>query len=167
MPLETIESPRDLQKLGLDDLIGLCEEIRGFLIDTVSKTGGHLASNLGAVELTVALHYVFRSPKDKIFWDVGHQTYVHKLLTGRRKAFETLRRFGGLSGFPEPDESPHDPFCAGHASTAISAALGYCKARDLKGERYRVAAVVGDGSLSGGLAFEGMNNAGRSDCEIS
>ncbi|EIW01247.1 1-deoxy-D-xylulose-5-phosphate synthase [Thermoanaerobacter siderophilus SR4] len=144
----------------------LCEEIRQFLIEKVSKTGGHLASNLGIVELTVALHYVFNSPVDKIIWDVGHQCYVHKIITGRKDQFDTLRKFNGLSGYTKRTESVHDIFGAGHSSTSISAALGIAKARDLKGEKYSVVAVIGDGALTGGMAFEALNNAGRSKTDL-
>lgn len=157
--LKDINSPDDLKKLSVKQLPQLCEEIRQLLVDTVLSTGGHLASNLGVVELTVALHYVFGS-SDKIVWDVGHQSYVHKILTGRLSRFETLRQKDGLGGFPRVDESLSDSFNTGHASTAISAALGIAKARDLKGDDYNVVAVVGDGALTGGLAYEGLNNVG-------
>ncbi|MDR3240383.1 MAG: 1-deoxy-D-xylulose-5-phosphate synthase [Clostridiales bacterium] len=164
--LNKIQSPHDLKKLKFHELKKLCAEIRTFLIDSISKTGGHLASNLGVVELTVALHAVFDSPQDKIIWDVGHQSYVHKILTGRRERFFTLRRKDGLSGFPKGSESPYDAFDTGHASTSISAALGYCQARDLQNLAYHVAAVIGDGSLTGGLAYEAINNAGQSNTNI-
>ena len=159
--LRRIKSPADLKKMSLSSLVSLCGEIRLFLVDTLSKTGGHLASNLGVVELTVALHYVFDTPKDKIVWDVGHQAYVHKILTGRKDAFGTLRQFGGISGFPKSNESPHDCFGTGHSSTSISAALGFAVSRDLAGDDYNVIAVIGDGSMTGGMAYEAMNNAGR------
>lgn len=158
--LDQINSPQDLKKLPVEELARLAQEIREKMIAVVSRVGGHLASNLGAVELTLALHYVFDSPEDKIVWDVGHQSYTHKLLTGRKKGFDTLRQYHGLSGFPKMDESEHDHFIVGHASTAISSALGLACARDQKGEDFSVIAMVGDGALTGGLAFEGLNNAG-------
>ena len=161
MFLETIESPADLKSLSEKDLPALCEEIRQFIIEQVSCTGGHLASNLGVVELTVALHYLFDSPKDKFVWDVGHQSYTHKIITGRRKAFSTLRQSGGLSGFPRPAESGHDAFIAGHSSTSISAALGLVEARDRSCGKNEVVAIIGDGSMTAGLAFEGLNHAGH------
>ncbi|MGI1692209.1 1-deoxy-D-xylulose-5-phosphate synthase [Thermoanaerobacter uzonensis] len=164
--LEQIDSPYDLRKLDKKDFPLLCEEIRQFLIEKVSKTGGHLASNLGIVELTVALHYVFNSPVDKIIWDVGHQCYVHKMLTGRKDQFDTLRKFNGLSGYTKRAESVHDIFGAGHSSTSISAALGIATARDLKGEKYSVVAMIGDGALTGGMALEALNNAGRSKTDL-
>ncbi len=157
--LQHIDNPSDIKKLNNEGLNILAGEIREFLVQSVSQTGGHLASGLGVVELTIALHKVFDSPKDKIVWDVGHQAYVHKILTGRKNQFETLRQYGGLSGFPRANESEHDVFDAGHASNSISAALGYACARDLKGESNSVIAVIGDGAMSGGLAFEGINNA--------
>ncbi|MBN2029705.1 1-deoxy-D-xylulose-5-phosphate synthase [bacterium] len=160
--LDTIHSPRDLKNLDVGDLKRLTEEIREFIVSVVSKTGGHLAPNLGVVELTLALHTVFDAPKDKIVWDVGHQSYIHKILTGRKDQFHTLRQYGGISGFPKMAESEYDAFGAGHASTAISAALGMATARDLQGKNHKVIAVVGDGALTGGLAFEGLNNAGGS-----
>ena len=159
--LQHIDNPSDLKKLNSEELNLLSSEIREFLVENVSKTGGHLASSLGVVELTLALHKTFNSPKDKIVWDVGHQAYVHKILTGRKDRFETLRQYGGLSGFPRGNESEHDVFDAGHASNSISASLGFVCARDLKKEDYSVVAVIGDGALSGGLAFEGINNASR------
>lgn len=158
--LDGINSPADLRDLTPAQLPELCEEIRQELITTVSATGGHLASNLGVVELTVALHRVLNSPTDKIVWDVGHQSYVHKLLTGRRDRFSTIRQHGGLSGFPSRSESPHDAFGAGHGSTSISAALGLAKARDLRQSNERIVAVIGDGALTGGMAFEALNQAG-------
>jgi len=166
MDLNDIQSPRDLKKLQPKELEGLCGDIRDFLINTLSNTGGHLASNLGVVELTVALHMVFNVPADKIIWDVGHQAYVHKILTGRARLFKDLRRKNGLSGFPKYRESPCDAFNTGHASTSISAALGYCAARDLRQANYHVAAVIGDGSMTGGLAYEAINNAGRSNSNL-
>lgn len=160
--LNKINSPEDLKKLNMDELNALCGEIRGFLVDSVSETGGHLASNLGVVELTVALHTVFDVPKDKIIFDVGHQSYVHKLLTGRRDGFKTLRQFGGMSGFPKRSESDCDAFNTGHSSTSISAALGIARGRDLDGEDFNVIAVFGDGALTGGMMYEAMNDAGHS-----
>ena len=164
--LDNINSPDDLKLLSQDELLALCGEIRRFLIKNVSVTGGHLASNLGVVELSVALHFCFDSPEDKIVWDVGHQSYVHKILTGRRALFPTLRQLNGISGFTRPNESAHDAFISGHSSTSISAALGFAVARDLTGGESHVAAVVGDGALTGGLAFEGLNNAGRTDTRL-
>lgn len=158
--LEKINDPADLQKLNKKELVALCQEIRTLLIEVTSKTGGHLAPNLGVVELTVALHKVFKTPRDKIVWDVGHQAYVHKILTGRRDIFPTLRQYKGLCGFPKRTESPHDAFGTGHSSTSISAALGLACARDLAGDNYNVVAVIGDGALTGGEAIEGLNNAG-------
>ncbi|SFP91510.1 1-deoxy-D-xylulose-5-phosphate synthase [Caldicoprobacter faecalis] len=164
--LKRIDSPKDLKCLNIDELKQLAEEIRQFLLEKVSRTGGHLASNLGVVELTIALHYVFNSPFDKIIWDVGHQAYVHKILTGRREQFDSLRQFGGLSGFPKRSESVHDVFDTGHSSTSISAALGMARARDLKNEKYSVVAVIGDGALTGGMAFEALNDAGHSKTNL-
>ena len=158
--LETINSPADVKALSLEQLKQLAEEIRQLLISVISKTGGHLAPNLGVVELTLALHRVFTTPKDKIVFDVGHQSYIHKIITGRREQFSTLRQYGGLSGFPKRSESEHDAFGTGHSSTSISAALGMAVARDLQGEDYNVIAVIGDGSMTGGVAFEALNNAG-------
>lgn len=160
--LDQIQSPSDLKKLPEDQLPQLCQEIRSFLVNSVSKTGGHLASNLGVVELTVALHRVYDTSRDRLLFDVGHQSYVHKMLTGRKDAFHTLRQFGGLAGFPKPKESVHDAFIAGHASTAISTALGMARARTLLGEDYDVVALIGDGALTGGLAYEGLQDAGQS-----
>ncbi|OGC04510.1 1-deoxy-D-xylulose-5-phosphate synthase [candidate division WOR-1 bacterium RIFCSPLOWO2_02_FULL_46_20] len=157
--LDKIKLPEGLRELSGDQLARIAREVRQKIIESASKTGGHLASSLGAVELTVALHSTFESPKDKIIWDVGHQAYAHKILTGRLEQIHTLRTKGGLSGFPKPEESPHDAFAVGHASTSISAALGMARARDFNKEDYSVVAVIGDGSLSGGLAFEGINNA--------
>jgi 1-deoxy-D-xylulose-5-phosphate synthase len=159
--LDTIDSPADLKGLSLAALEELAAEIRREIINTVTTTGGHLASNLGVVELTIALHRVFNSPRDKIIWDVGHQSYVHKLLTGRRTRFNSLRQYGGISGFTSRDESEHDPFGAGHASTSISAALGMAVARDLAGDDYKVIAVIGDGAITAGMAFEALNQAGH------
>lgn len=166
MLLKRIHSPQDIKQLTETQLEQLAKEIRAFLIQSLSKTGGHLASNLGVVELTIALHYVFNSPKDQIVWDVGHQCYVHKILTGRRKDFKQLRQLNGMCGFPKRDESKHDIFETGHSSTSISAALGLAKARDLKGDKNQVIAVIGDGALTGGLAFEALNNAGRSGSHL-
>ncbi len=157
-----IQSPDDVKKLSREQLEPLCEELRQTIIDTVSANGGHLASNLGVVELTVALHRRFTAPEDRIIWDVGHQCYAHKLLTGRRDAFSTLRRTGGISGFPRPAESEHDTFIAGHSSTSISAANGIAKAKAMAGDAGYVVAVIGDGAMTGGLAYEGLCNAGRS-----
>ena len=159
--LEYIDSPDDIKKLNTDELIQLSDEIREFLLKKVSKTGGHLASNLGVVELTLAMHNVFDTKKDKIVWDVGHQSYVHKIVTGRKDKFDTLRKLNGLSGFPKTCESNHDCFNTGHSSTSISAALGMAKARDMKSEDYSVVAVIGDGAFTGGMAFEGLNDGGR------
>jgi len=158
--LDAIDSPADLKKLPVGDLPRLCAEIREEIIETCAANGGHLGSSLGAVELNVALHYVFSSPTDKLVWDVGHQAYAHKLLTGRRQRFDTIRLEGGLAGFPERDESPHDAFGVGHASTSISAALGMLEAKKLTGEPGKVVAIIGDGSMTGGVAFEGLNQAG-------
>lgn len=160
--LESISCSEDVKKLPEGSLEELCGEIRSFLIENVSKTGGHLASNLGAVELTVALHRVYDSAKDRIVFDVGHQSYVHKILTGRREAFSTLRQYGGISGFPKPCEAVDDAFVAGHASNSVSVALGMAKARTLQGQAYSVAAVIGDGAMTGGLAYEGLTNAAAS-----
>lgn len=159
--LNRIHSTEDIKKLNGEELAILCKELRKFLLQKVSKTGGHLASNLGVVELTVALEYCFDLPKDKIVWDVGHQSYIHKILTGRKEGFDHLRQLDGLSGFPKPNESACDAFAAGHSSTSISAALGLAKARDLMGGKEHVIAVIGDGSMTGGLAYEALNNAGK------
>jgi 1-deoxy-D-xylulose-5-phosphate synthase len=158
--LDNIRYPSDLRKLEVKDLRTVCAELRDYLIDCVSKTGGHFGAGLGAVELAVALHYVFNTPEDKIVWDVGHQAYPHKILTGRKERMYTIRQMGGLSGFLKRTESEYDAFGAGHANTAISAALGMAVARDLAGKNFRVVAVVGDGSMTGGMAYEAMNNAG-------
>lgn len=157
--LERIQKENDIKELNPDELDKLAEEIREFLIEKISKTGGHLASNLGVVELTMAMHLVFDLPKDKIIWDVGHQAYTHKLLTGRKAGFDELRKYGGMSGFPKRKESACDAFDTGHSSTSISAGLGYVQARDIKGEDYSVISVIGDGSLTGGMAYEALNNA--------
>ena len=160
--LEQINSPADLKALPEKEIPQLCSELRAFLVQNVSKTGGHLASNLGAVELTVAIHRVYNTETDRFVFDVGHQSYVHKILTGRRDAFSTLRQFGGIAGFPKPSESVHDAFIAGHASTSISTALGMARARTLRGADYDVVALIGDGALTGGLAYEGLSDAGQS-----
>lgn len=157
--LEKIQQPNDIKKIPEEQLTEVAAEIREFLVETMSKLGGHLASNLGVVELTIALHRVFDLPKDKIIWDVGHQSYTHKILTGRKDAFESLRQEGGLSGFPKRSESSCDVFDTGHSSTSISAGVGYVKARDLKKQDYSVISVIGDGALTGGMAYEALNNA--------
>lgn len=154
--------PKDLKNMTFDELDLLSYQIRDFLIEKVSKTGGHLAPNLGVVELTLALHFAFNSPKDKLIWDVGHQSYVHKILTGRAKGFDSLRQFGGMSGFPKVCESPHDVFDTGHSSTAISLAMGMAVSRDVKHDDYNIVAIIGDGAMTGGLAFEGLNNISES-----
>ncbi len=164
--LDTIQEPAGLKTLDIERLIVLAEEIRGFLIEHVAVTGGHLASNLGVVELTVGLHTVFNSPVDQILWDVGHQSYVHKILTGRKELFHTLRLYGGLSGFPKRSESIHDTFETGHSSTSVSAALGIARARDIKGDSHHVIAIIGDGALTGGMAFEALNDAGHAKTNL-
>lgn len=161
MVLEKIQKENDIKELKPEELQKLAEEIRQFLIERISETGGHLASNLGVVELTIALHLALDLPKDKLIWDVGHQAYTHKLLTGRKDGFDTLRQFGGMSGFPKRKESSCDAFDTGHSSTSISAGLGYAAARDILGEKYHVVSVIGDGSMTGGMAFEALNNAAR------
>ena len=160
--LESIHSPSDVKRLNSAQTRQLCDELRAFLVRSVAKTGGHLASNLGVVELTVAIHRVFDTSRDRLVFDVGHQCYVHKIITGRRERMDTLRQFGGLSGFPKPYESVHDAFVAGHASNSVSVALGMAKARTMRHEDYDVIALIGDGALGGGLSFEGLNNAGAS-----
>lgn len=157
--LEKIQKPNDIKKIPADQLPALAEEIREFIIESLSKTGGHLAPNLGVVELTIAMHRVFDLPKDKLIWDVGHQSYTHKILTGRKDGFETLRREGGISGFPKRSESDCDVFDTGHSSTSISAGVGYVRARELKKENYSVVSIIGDGALTGGMAYEALNNA--------
>lgn len=157
--LEKIQKPNDIKKIPADQLPALADEIREFIIESLSKTGGHLASNLGVVELTIAMHRVFDLPKDKLIWDVGHQSYTHKILTGRKDGFETLRREGGISGFPKRSESDCDVFDTGHSSTSISAGVGYVRARELKKENYSVVSIIGDGALTGGMAYEALNNA--------
>ncbi|MDE6371528.1 MAG: hypothetical protein K2K92_08585, partial [Duncaniella sp.] len=166
--LDRIDSPADLRNLDMSRLPEVCAELRSFLIDSLSAHPGHFASSMGAVELTVALHYVFNTPYDRIVWDVGHQAYGHKILTGRRDRFASNRTMGGLSGFPNPAESEYDTFTAGHASNSISAALGMAVAAKLKKDepRRNVVAVIGDASISGGLAFEGLNNAANSKSDI-
>src|SRR5487761_903827 len=158
--LTRIDSPADLKRLPRTALPEVAQEMRDYLVSVVSKVGGHLASSLGAVELTLALHYTFNAPRDKLVWDVGHQAYGHKILTGRRDRFPTLRQYGGISGFPVRDESPYDAFNVAHACTSISAALGMAVARDVKGEDFYVVAVVGDAGLTGGVALVGINNLG-------
>ncbi|RLC29756.1 MAG: 1-deoxy-D-xylulose-5-phosphate synthase [Deltaproteobacteria bacterium] len=164
--LDRINSPSDLKGLSLVNLERLAREIRQEIIETVSRTGGHLAPSLGVVELTLALHYVFNAPEDKIIWDVGHQAYAHKLITGRREQFQTLRKHGGISGFPKRQESPYDTFDTGHSSTSISAGLGISTAKALKGEKHKVIAVIGDGSMTAGMAFEGLNQAGDNEKDL-
>src|SRR5512134_9529 len=164
--LDGIDSPDDLKRIRREELPALAQEVRDRLIDCCSVTGGHIGASLGVVELAIALLYEFDSPTDKIVWDVGHQAYAWKLLTGRNPDFPTLRQTGGISGFLKRSESPHDQFGAGHAGTAMSAALGMATARDLKGEQHQVVAVVGDGALTCGLSYEGMNNGGHSDRDI-
>ena len=165
--LEKINSAEDVKKLNIEEQNKLAEEIREYVLEIVSKNGGHLASNLGVVELTIALHTVFDLPKDKIVWDVGHQTYVHKIITGRREQLQTLRQLNGISGFPKTDESKTDCFNTGHSSTSISAALGMARARDIKGEDNNVIAVIGDGALTGGMALEALNDAGFSQTRLT
>ena len=162
MYLESIKSPADLKKLSLAEQQYLAGEIRQRILSTVSRTGGHLASSLGTVELTLALHSVFDCPQDKIVWDVGHQAYTHKIITGRNARFDTLRQENGLSGFPKQKESPYDAYLGGHSGVSISAALGMAEAMRLHGEEGFAIAVIGDGSFGSGVAYEGMNNAGRS-----
>ncbi len=164
--LEKITMPDDLKNLSYKELDLLCQELRTFVIESISKTGGHLASNLGVVELTVALHRCFDTSTDRIVWDVGHQTYIHKILTGRKDRFHSIRQFDGLSGFPKTRESVHDAFNTGHSSTSISAALGMARARDIKVEHYRVIAVIGDGSITNGMALEAINDAGSSKTDL-
>ena len=161
MVLDKIKEPNDIKKLRESELPVLAGEIREFLIQKISENGGHLASNLGTVELTIAMHLAFELPKDKIVWDVGHQSYTHKLLTGRRDGFDQLRKYGGMSGFPKRKESPCDSFDTGHSSTSISAGLGYAEAREITGEDYKVISVIGDGAMTGGMAYEALNNASR------
>ena len=164
--LDRVNSPKDLKKLNDNELEELCSDIRELLINTVSKTGGHLASNLGVVELTVAMHKVFNSPNDQIVFDVGHQCYTHKILTGRKDKFSTLRTENGISGFTRPVESEHDIFSSGHSSTSISSAVGLARAKQIKGEKGKVIAVIGDGALTGGLAYEALNNSGNDNSNL-
>ena len=164
--LQTINDPADLRELPREHLGVLADELRAFVIDSVSKTGGHLSSNLGTVELTIALHYVFNTPHDRVVWDVGHQTYPHKILTGRRERMASLRQLGGLSGFPQRAESEYDDFGTAHSSTSISAALGMALAAKIKGEDRRAIAIIGDGAMTAGMAFEALNNAGVADCNL-
>ncbi|HXC41623.1 MAG TPA: 1-deoxy-D-xylulose-5-phosphate synthase N-terminal domain-containing protein, partial [Burkholderiales bacterium] len=164
--LETINDPADLRKLPRAQLSTLADELRAFLLDSVARTGGHLSSNLGTVELTIALHYVFNTPYDRLVWDVGHQTYPHKILTGRRGRMGTLRQLGGLSGFPQRGESEYDAFGTAHSSTSISAALGMALAARQKGENRKAVAIIGDGAMSAGQAFEALNNAGVAECDL-
>ncbi|PID76369.1 MAG: 1-deoxy-D-xylulose-5-phosphate synthase [Deltaproteobacteria bacterium] len=164
--LDQIETPADIKGLSNQELTALAAEIRETIIATISRTGGHLAPSLGVVELTLAIHYVFNTPNDKLIWDVGHQSYAHKLITGRQKEFQTIRQYQGLSGFPKPGESPYDAFGTGHASTSISAALGMTCAKNLRGEKHQAIAVIGDGAMTGGMAFEALNHAGELDKDL-
>jgi 1-deoxy-D-xylulose-5-phosphate synthase len=164
--LKTINTPDELRALDREQLPQLASELREFLVESVSKTGGHLSSNLGTVELTIALHYIYGTPEDKLVWDVGHQTYTHKILTGRREAMSKLRMAGGIAGFPKREESPYDTFGTGHSSTSISAALGMAVAAQLQGSERRAVAIIGDGAMSGGMAFEALNNAGAMDANL-
>ena len=164
--LDTINHPARLRELTVEQLPELAEELRRFLIESVAQTGGHLSSNLGTVELTLALHYVYNTPEDRLVWDVGHQTYAHKILTGRREGMARLRSHGGVSGFPKRSESEFDTFGVGHSSTSISAALGMAQATRLKGENRHTVAIIGDGAMSAGQAFEALNNAGVADANM-
>ena len=164
--LDKVETPEDLRKLPEKELKGLCAELRDYMVDCCSKNPGHLGSSLGAVEIITALHYVFDTPKDKIVFDVGHQAYAHKILTGRKEQFKRMRTEGGISGFPLRKESPYDAFGAGHSSTSISAALGLAEAARLSGSGEKVVAVIGDGALTGGLAWEGLNNTGAALADL-
>jgi 1-deoxy-D-xylulose-5-phosphate synthase len=166
MLLETINTPADLRHLTPDQLPLLARELRDFIVQSVSQTGGHLSSNLGTIELTVALHYVFDTPRDRLVWDVGHQTYAHKVLTGRRAGMAKLRQSGGVAGFPRRSESEYDTFGTAHSSTSISAALGMAIAAKLKGDQRKVVAVIGDGAMSAGMAFEALNNAGAAHADL-
>ncbi|MEG0003939.1 1-deoxy-D-xylulose-5-phosphate synthase N-terminal domain-containing protein, partial [Comamonas sp.] len=164
--LQTVESPADMRRFSRAQLKTLAAELRSYVLDSVSRTGGHLSSNLGTVELTVALHAVFNTPYDRLVWDVGHQTYPHKILTGRRDRMPSLRQLGGLSGFPLRSESEYDTFGTAHSSTSISAALGMALAAKRKGEKRRAVAIIGDGAMTAGMAFEALNNAGVSDANL-
>src|ERR1043166_2109971 len=164
--LEQINSPADLRRLRPEQLQTVADKIRQYILETMSRVGGHTGASLGAVELAVALHYAFDTPKDKLVWDVGHQAYPHKILTGRRSRMRTLRQGGGLSGFTKRAESEYDAFGAAHSSTSISASLGFAVARDLKGENHNVVAVIGDGAMSAGMAYEAMNNAGGMEARL-
>ena len=164
--IDNIKSIQDVKKLKIEEKEQLASEIREYIIETVSKTGGHLASNLGVVELTIALHSVFNVPKDKIVWDVGHQTYVHKILNGRKEELKNIRKLNGIAGFPKTKESETDCFNTGHSSTSISAAMGMAKARDIKNEKNSVIAVIGDGALTGGMALEALNHIGSSKTNV-
>ena len=166
MVLDKVNNPNDLKGLTTKEKEELASEIREKILETVSKTGGHLASNLGIVELTIAMHSVFNSPKDKIIWDVGHQTYVHKILTGRKDKFDTLREYEGLAGFPKTMESEYDSFDTGHSSTSISVGMGMARARDIKKEDFRVISLIGDGALTGGMALEALNDVGSSNTDM-
>ncbi|HQL83960.1 MAG TPA: 1-deoxy-D-xylulose-5-phosphate synthase N-terminal domain-containing protein, partial [Spirochaetota bacterium] len=166
MLLEKINSVRDLRKLPPEQLEPLAAELREYILDVISKNGGHLASSLGVVELTIALHYVFNTPRDKIIWDVGHQTYAHKILTGRREAFKHIRQLGGIAGFPKARESEFDTFDTGHSSTSLTLAYGAAVGRDLARKKHKVVAVIGDGSLTGGMAFEAINQMGHSESDL-
>ncbi|MBD3670975.1 MAG: 1-deoxy-D-xylulose-5-phosphate synthase, partial [Gammaproteobacteria bacterium] len=164
--LSRIDSPEDLRRLEARELEPLAAELREFLIESVTQTGGHLSAGLGTVELTLALHYVYETPEDRLVWDVGHQSYPHKILTGRREAMTSLRQHGGLSGFPKRDESPYDTFGVGHSSTSISAALGMALAAQRQGVERKVVAVIGDGAMTAGMAFEALNHAGDLDANL-
>ncbi|MFN7641329.1 MAG: 1-deoxy-D-xylulose-5-phosphate synthase N-terminal domain-containing protein, partial [bacterium] len=164
--LQTINDPADLRRLPRPQLRALADELRAYVLDSVSRTGGHLSSNLGTVELTVALHYVYNTPHDRLVWDVGHQTYPHKILTGRRDRMHTLRQLGGISGFPVRSESPYDAFGTAHSSTSISAALGMALGARQKGEDRHAIAVIGDGAMTAGMAFEALNHGGVEDCKL-
>src|SRR6476620_10491015 len=164
--LDRVKSPTDVRVMTRDELRQLADDVRARLIDVCSRTGGHIGAGLGVVELTIALHYVFQTPVDQLVWDVGHQGYPHKLLTGSNTRMESLRQEGGVSGFLKRSESPYDAFGAGHAATAISAALGIAAARDINGDSFKVAAILGDGALTSGLAYEGLNNAGHSERDV-
>ncbi|MFW2374262.1 MAG: 1-deoxy-D-xylulose-5-phosphate synthase N-terminal domain-containing protein, partial [Gammaproteobacteria bacterium] len=164
--LETIDSPDDLRALSESQLPQLADELRHYLIQSVANTGGHLSAGLGTVELTLALHYVYNTPQDKLVWDVGHQTYPHKIITGRRQQMNTMRKYHGLSGFPKRDESPYDTFGVGHSSTSISAALGMSIAAGLQGREQKTVAIIGDGAMTAGMAFEALNHAGDTDADM-